>query len=72
MIRFIVYLVIAYIVWKLIRVFAAPRRRREDTRDVAVPATPRTDLANIKDAEFEELPPPPPREGDGPTDPAKP
>ena len=58
MIRLFLYAVIAYFVWKIVKVFATPRKyRREDSPEKKAPTGAKPDFSNIKDAEFEDLPP---------------
>ena len=56
MIRFIIYLVIGYVVWKVVQLFTATQRRPQppSQKPPTSPAPPRT-FKNVKDAEFEDV-----------------
>ncbi len=63
MIRLLLYAVIAYFFWRIVRVFSTPRQyRREDAPHTEAPKSAKPDFSNIKDAEFEDLPPAPPKD----------
>ena len=57
MIRFLLYALLAYFIWKLVRTVNTQRRKDPNQNPNAAP--PKPDFSNAKDADFEELPPQP-------------
>lgn len=61
MFRLLLYLVLAYVIWKVIQIFSrSASNSRRDSGDVfgnRPPRKPEKDFKDVQDADFEELPP---------------
>lgn len=58
MVRLLLYMLLGYFLWRIYRVFTAQSRRRRNDGSAAGGETPvKPDFSNVKDADFEELPP---------------
>ncbi len=55
MLRFLTYAILAYIVWKLIKLFAAGRERGTHRQDQPVDFPRDQAYKNIEDADFEDI-----------------
>jgi len=62
-IRFLLWIFVIYIVWKLVETFMRPNKTRPKSPGPAPGAgTPSSDFSNIEDADFEDLTPKKPPE----------
>ncbi len=61
MLRFLLYLVFAYMAWKIVqvvsRIMSSSRHQGEDPFANQPPRKPQQTFKDVKDADFEELPP---------------
>jgi hypothetical protein len=70
MIRMLLYLLLAYIAWKMIKIVSTSRKQTHREREEDTSAqTPPIEFPNIEEAKFEDLPPS--SSDDGPSSPKR-
>ncbi len=70
MIRIFLYLMLGYVVWKMIKIFSTRQKNtRREYEEENASKTPPIEFPNIEEAKFEDLPPS--SSDDGPSSPKK-
>lgn len=57
MVRLLIYLLIAFVVWKIVRIFMSGRRLKEKEPEQKIDFPPDKSYKNIEDADFEDIGP---------------
>ncbi len=62
MMRLLIYFLIAYIVYRMLRAILLPAPRARAARRTRAPRRHAADFSDVQEAEFEDLTPPPPQD----------